>query len=63
MIGAANLTLHTLIDEEHGARGIKVKWDTTTETRLEDCFDFGRYFVTKRLGQVFETLHIKLISG
>lgn len=41
-IGGANLTLHTLIDADRGARGIKVKWITTPLTRLEDCFDFGR---------------------
>ncbi|CAG5059005.1 unnamed protein product [Parnassius apollo] len=40
-IGEVNLTINTLYDEASDARGIKIKWNSLTPMRLEDCFDFG----------------------
>ncbi|CAH2049633.1 unnamed protein product, partial [Iphiclides podalirius] len=40
-IGGVNLTINTLYDEALDARGIKIKWNSFTPLRLEDCFDFG----------------------
>ncbi|XP_045538760.1 myogenesis-regulating glycosidase [Papilio machaon] len=40
-IGSVNLTVHTLYDDASDARGIKIKWNSLTPLRLEDCFDFG----------------------
>ncbi|XP_041980660.1 myogenesis-regulating glycosidase-like [Aricia agestis] len=40
-IGSANLTIHTLYDEEAEARGIKLRWNSEDPVRFEDCLDFG----------------------
>ncbi|XP_063627354.1 myogenesis-regulating glycosidase-like [Cydia splendana] len=37
----AELSVHTVVDEAAGARGVKIVWDANEQTRLEDCFDFG----------------------
>lgn len=42
-MGAANLTIHTVYDDQRSARarGIKIRWTAGTGLRLEDCHDFG----------------------
>ncbi|XP_068622815.1 myogenesis-regulating glycosidase-like [Battus philenor] len=40
-VGGVNLTLNTIYDQTTDARGIKIKWNSLTPLRLEDCFDFG----------------------
>lgn len=40
-VGAVNLTIYTLYDEETEARGVKFDWNAGPLTRLEDCIDFG----------------------
>ncbi|KAL0820842.1 hypothetical protein ABMA28_005513 [Loxostege sticticalis] len=40
--GTANLTVLTLYDQEANARGIKIDWNAPSQTRMEDCIDFGK---------------------
>ncbi|XP_072938350.1 myogenesis-regulating glycosidase-like [Epargyreus clarus] len=41
-MGNVNLTVHTLYDYIHDARGIKIRWNSFAPIRLEDCLDFGK---------------------
>lgn len=38
----AILQLSTVLDEARNTKGIKVRWDTQTHPRFEDCISFGK---------------------
>lgn len=46
MMGNVNLTVTPWIEEDSQAYGARISWSADTNTRLEDCIDFGKIIKT-----------------
>lgn len=64
MVGNVNLTVTPSVEEEGKIYGVRISWKADTNTRLEDCIDFGNqscFYENKILFVYYDVIYIFFI--